>query len=63
VVNDDLVWFDDSTAIANKIRWLRNECGVTYVLLFMHFGGLAHEKVMKSMDLFAKNVMPEFRQT
>ena len=61
VVNDDLVWFGDSTAIANKIRWLRDECGVTYVLLFMHFGGLVHEKVMKSMELFAKNVMPEFR--
>ena len=60
VVNEDLVWFGDPASIADKIRWLRDDCKATHALLFMHFGGLEHEKVLKSMDMFAKQVMPEF---
>ena len=58
---EDLVWFGDPETIRARIRWLRDECKVSHVLLFMHFGGLEHEKVMKSMELFATQVMPEFR--
>ena len=61
MIEEDLVWFGDPENIRNRIRWLRDECKVSHVLLFMHFGGLEHEKVMKSMELFATKVMPEFR--
>lgn len=60
-IEEDLVWFGDPAAIRQRIRWLRDECGVSYVLLFMHFGGLEHERALKSMELFATQVMPEFR--
>ncbi len=60
LIKEDLVWFGDAESVSQRIRWLRDECQVTYVLLFMHFGGLEHEKAMKSMELFAKKVMPEF---
>ena len=61
MVEDDLVWFGDVEAITEKIRWLRDECAVTYCLMFMNFGGLEHEKVLRSMELFAKEVAPQFR--
>lgn len=61
LVEEDLVWFGDAEAIADKIRWLRDECDVSDVLAFMHFGGLEHEKVLRSMELFATKVMPRFR--
>ncbi len=59
-VEQDLVWFGDPASIAEKIRWLRDECKVTYLLLFLSFGGLEQEKVLKSMEMFAQQVMPEF---
>jgi alkanesulfonate monooxygenase SsuD/methylene tetrahydromethanopterin reductase-like flavin-dependent oxidoreductase (luciferase family) len=61
IVEDDLVWFGSPEDIASKIRWLRDECNVSYCLMFMHFGGLEHEKVMRSMELFAKEVAPQFQ--
>jgi alkanesulfonate monooxygenase SsuD/methylene tetrahydromethanopterin reductase-like flavin-dependent oxidoreductase (luciferase family) len=59
-VEEDLVWFGDAESISRRIRWLRDECGVDYVLAFISFGGMEHEKAMKSMELFAEKVMPEF---
>ena len=58
-VEEDLVWFGDAASVSQRMRWLRDECGVTYVLALMSFGGMEHEKVMKSMELFARKVMPE----
>jgi hypothetical protein len=31
------------------------------VLCWMNFGGLAQEKIRRSMELFAHEVMPRFR--
>jgi alkanesulfonate monooxygenase SsuD/methylene tetrahydromethanopterin reductase-like flavin-dependent oxidoreductase (luciferase family) len=59
-VEEELVWFGDVESVSRRIRWLRDECKVTYVLALMSFGGMEHEKVMKSMELLAKKVMPEF---
>jgi alkanesulfonate monooxygenase SsuD/methylene tetrahydromethanopterin reductase-like flavin-dependent oxidoreductase (luciferase family) len=35
--------------------------GVGQVLCWMNFGGLSQDKVRRSMELFAKEVMPRFR--
>jgi alkanesulfonate monooxygenase SsuD/methylene tetrahydromethanopterin reductase-like flavin-dependent oxidoreductase (luciferase family) len=59
-VRDDLVWFGDAKYVSQRIRWLRDECNADYLLLFMSFGGLEHERVLKSMELFARKIMPEF---
>jgi hypothetical protein len=37
------------------------EAGITSLLCFMNFGGLAHEQVRASMRRFAEEVMPAFR--
>jgi alkanesulfonate monooxygenase SsuD/methylene tetrahydromethanopterin reductase-like flavin-dependent oxidoreductase (luciferase family) len=42
-----------------KIRALQ-EHGIEYFGCNFHFGGMEHDKVMRSMELFATEVMPHF---
>ncbi len=35
--------------------------GVNHFIALMNFGGLDHQKVLRSMDLFSRHVMPAFR--
>jgi hypothetical protein len=37
------------------------DLGVGQVMCWMNFGGLAQDKVRRSMELFAREVMPRFR--
>ena len=34
--------------------------GVDKIIFFINFGGIEHRKVLDSLDLFAKEVMPNF---
>jgi alkanesulfonate monooxygenase SsuD/methylene tetrahydromethanopterin reductase-like flavin-dependent oxidoreductase (luciferase family) len=43
-----------------KLRWLEQNAGVRHVMCSMHFGSLTQEKILKSMDLLARRVMPNF---
>jgi hypothetical protein len=47
--------------VVNKIQFLQKEIGMQELHCFMNIGGLEHEKVVRSMDLFAKHVMPHVR--
>ena len=38
------------------------EAGATSFMNQMRIGGLEHHKVMRSMELFAKHVMPALRE-
>jgi alkanesulfonate monooxygenase SsuD/methylene tetrahydromethanopterin reductase-like flavin-dependent oxidoreductase (luciferase family) len=58
VLNDDLMWVGDVDFVTHRMRWLRDECKVNYVLSNMGFGGLDHALVLKSMELLATKVMP-----
>ncbi len=60
IVEGDLMWIGDVDYIADRVRWLRDECGANYIISNMSPGGLEHEKVAKSMELLAKKVMPQF---
>lgn len=42
---------------------LRDEVGVDHILCAMRFGGMDHDAVMRSMDLWAREVMPRFVET
>ena len=46
--------------VAAKIAEMR-DLGVGEVLCWMNFGGLPHAHVRRSMELFAREVMPRFR--
>jgi alkanesulfonate monooxygenase SsuD/methylene tetrahydromethanopterin reductase-like flavin-dependent oxidoreductase (luciferase family) len=61
---DDLVRetvaFGSPDTVAERIEQLR-ALGVGEVLCWMNFGGLPQHQVRRSMDLFAREVMPRFR--
>jgi hypothetical protein len=44
-----------------RIRWLREEHHVEYFGASMSYGKMKHADVMRSMELFARDVMPKFR--
>lgn len=39
------------------------DAGCDHIMMLMNFGGLPHEKVLKSMELIAKEVMPAFEKS
>jgi alkanesulfonate monooxygenase SsuD/methylene tetrahydromethanopterin reductase-like flavin-dependent oxidoreductase (luciferase family) len=57
----ELMLFGNPDSVARKIKWMRDELGVRYVMCWMNMGGLEHEKVLRSMQLFASEVMPRFK--
>jgi alkanesulfonate monooxygenase SsuD/methylene tetrahydromethanopterin reductase-like flavin-dependent oxidoreductase (luciferase family) len=61
---DDLVRetvaFGSPDTVAERIEQLRR-LGVGEVLCWMNFGGLPQHQVRRSMELFAREVMPRFR--
>lgn len=61
-VYDQLGMFGTPDSVAEKIRWMRDEGGVDYMMNFMWFGGFDQDKALRNMELFAKEVMPRFKE-
>jgi alkanesulfonate monooxygenase SsuD/methylene tetrahydromethanopterin reductase-like flavin-dependent oxidoreductase (luciferase family) len=45
----------------DKLRWLEREHNIQHFGACMSVGYMKHDKVLRSMELFAREVMPEFR--
>ena len=58
---ESTVYFGTPGECVRRIRTLQQEHNVHYFGANMAFGNLEHAKVMRSMELFAKEVMPHFR--
>lgn len=56
----ETVAFGSPDTVVAKIEEMR-QIGVGEVLCWMNFGGLPQDKVRRSMELFAREVMPRFR--
>src|SRR5262245_33124016 len=56
----ETVAFGSPDTVADRIAQLQR-LGVGEVLCWMNFGGLPQERVRRSMELFAREVMPRFR--
>ena len=52
--------FGSPDTVARHIGYMR-ELGVGQVLCWMNFGGLPQDKIRRSMELFAREVMPRFQ--
>jgi alkanesulfonate monooxygenase SsuD/methylene tetrahydromethanopterin reductase-like flavin-dependent oxidoreductase (luciferase family) len=52
--------FGSPDTVARHIETMR-QMGVGRVLCWMNFGGLPQDKIRRSMELFARDVMPRFR--
>ena len=56
----ETVAFGSPDTVARHIATMR-DLGIGQVLCWMNFGGLAQDKIRRSMELFAREVMPRFR--
>jgi alkanesulfonate monooxygenase SsuD/methylene tetrahydromethanopterin reductase-like flavin-dependent oxidoreductase (luciferase family) len=56
---ENVLLFDDPAGCIDKLAMLR-DAGVERILLWMGPGGVAHDLVVRSMRLFAEQVMPRF---
>jgi alkanesulfonate monooxygenase SsuD/methylene tetrahydromethanopterin reductase-like flavin-dependent oxidoreductase (luciferase family) len=54
-------YFNTPDQLVKKIRRLRDEHNIQYFGANMSFGPMEHAKVMRSMELFAREVMPHFQ--
>ena len=52
--------FGSPETVARHIEQMR-QLGVGQLMCWMNFGGLPEDKVRRSMELFAREVMPRFR--
>ncbi len=55
-------YFGTAEQCVERIRRLRDEHGIGYFGASMSFGQMEHSRVMRSMELFARKVMPRFRE-
>lgn len=58
---EEMLLFGTPDTVSRKIEWMRDHLGVNYVMCWMNMGGLEHEKALRSMKLFADEVIPRFR--
>jgi alkanesulfonate monooxygenase SsuD/methylene tetrahydromethanopterin reductase-like flavin-dependent oxidoreductase (luciferase family) len=63
VVNAGAVVCGSPDEVAERIAQIQELTGLTHYLAWTRIGGLAHPKVIRSMELMAERVMPQLRRT
>ena len=54
----DCIIFGSLERCVQRLKRAQADYGLTYVIFEVNFGGLPHDKVLQSLERFAKNVMP-----
>ena len=54
--------FDTPEKLVRRIESLEAELGLNYLMCWMNSGGMDQKQVLDSMELFAREVMPHFRE-
>ncbi len=54
--------FGSPERVTEILKMYMHKLGAKHFIIQMRVGGLEHDKVMRSMDLFAKEVMPALRE-
>ena len=57
----DCIIFGSPEKCVQRLKRAQADYGLTYAIFEVNFGGFPHEKALKSLDLFAKEVMPHFK--
>jgi alkanesulfonate monooxygenase SsuD/methylene tetrahydromethanopterin reductase-like flavin-dependent oxidoreductase (luciferase family) len=57
---DQVVLFGSPQHVAERVEVLR-QAGVESLILFVNYGGIENQKVKDSLELFATEVMPYFK--
>jgi alkanesulfonate monooxygenase SsuD/methylene tetrahydromethanopterin reductase-like flavin-dependent oxidoreductase (luciferase family) len=50
--------FGEPSYCLERLQQIREALGVQQIMAWMNIGGMPHEKVMRSMQLFAERVLP-----
>ncbi len=58
---DEWILFGDAETVERKVQRILDNTGITYLNCVFAIGRLEHKEVMKSMERFARDVMPQFR--
>ena len=58
-MTENVILFGTPDQVAEKVELLK-QSGVEKVILFVNYGGIDHQKVLDSLELFSKEVMPSF---
>ena len=53
----------DPEQVIQRIESMNHTLGIDEFVSFVNFGGMPHELILKSMELFATRVIPHFRQS
>ncbi len=48
--------------VVEQVQELRDVCGIDNLITFMDAGGVPHDKIMRSLELFGTKVMPAFKE-
>jgi natural product biosynthesis luciferase-like monooxygenase protein len=56
-----VIVFGSPDQCIETIAWAQKTYGMTYFLGLTNYGALEHAKIVKSLELFARHVMPAFR--
>lgn len=56
-----VVYVGEPRGLVEQIEALYEDMGLQHLICWMRFGGLEHRKVLQSLELFAEQVMPHFR--
>jgi natural product biosynthesis luciferase-like monooxygenase protein len=59
--NDDAIAFGDVDKGLSRVQFLQEELGLTYFKILVNFGGMPHHRVMRTLELFGKHVIPRFK--
>ena len=57
---DNVTLFGTPDFVSERIAGLR-QAGVENLIFFVNFGGIENQKVLASLELFAREVMPLFK--
>lgn len=58
----NLILIGDPENLLARIKWAQEFYGTNYLILEVAQGGMPHKHVMPSLERFAKDVMPHFRE-
>jgi alkanesulfonate monooxygenase SsuD/methylene tetrahydromethanopterin reductase-like flavin-dependent oxidoreductase (luciferase family) len=57
----DCIIFGSPERCIQRLKRAQADFGLTYPIFEVNFGGFPHKEAMKSLELFAKHVMPALR--
>jgi alkanesulfonate monooxygenase SsuD/methylene tetrahydromethanopterin reductase-like flavin-dependent oxidoreductase (luciferase family) len=61
ILDQEIAFVGTPERVIGQIRRLCEQAPITELAIVSNFGGLEHEKVLQTQELFARHVMPAFR--